>query len=570
MSGKLSALTPGTSGVTPFRNPNDTGLLGLSNEILMEIALRVLLSDSPNVNALEGTCWRLRCICRDDHFRKQVPGAIFFSNLQRGNVACRQIDMSGFSGVLPAGEGRLVAYKQRHNKDCRECRGRMPTTCRAASCTVTALDIKKNTPSCSFDVSVSSSHLHVVGNDKLLVCSSNNLTIFNLTTGLLLSQLSLEEGEEREYVAASPCADGRIAYATALRTRRDRLSSDSMLAVWSPATGKRIDMPLDLPELTKVLTIETYKNIVLCYTQQWGHSLDLVEIWDLDTQQLYSSRNCAVLARSGLPSHYQMAFGIGTRSCVINDHKLVALNCTKEKILVWEYAAGADAVAVSTLHIHEDPSLPPIRCRYAQSLTLSPCEKWVIICYEDWELEARSLEQLQNAVALRGALRGGDKETMMTCLPSSSLHRFTSCIAVGRRVLFNMAEKACFGIWDPQKPHDPITTVSLGDKVSLQCEQGGLVDAVMLRKRRDGEQPTVCWPTQNMIPLGGSSILFGYAPTCVPVDAPFMLRTVPAPQGAILPLIVWDFDVKPPAACDASELNLIPRLAAGVPCCISS
>ena len=544
MSGKLSALTPGTSGVTPFRNPNDTGLLGLSNEILMEIALRVLLSDSPNVNALEGTCWRLRCICRDDHFRKQVPGAIFFSNLQRGNVACRQIDMSGFSGVLPAGEGRLVAYKQHHDQAYHECQGPLCTTCGAISCTVTVLDTKKNTQSSPFDVSAASSNLHVVGNDKLLVCSPNNLAIFDLTTGIPISKLPLEEGERR-YVAASPCADGRIAYATRLKTWQDRLS-DSMLAVWSPETGGRINMPLGLPRETFVHKIETYGNIVLGFTRQYGTGDNHVEIWDLDTQRLYSSREVAVLAR-GLPEPDD---ALCTRPWVMYGHKLVALNFSREEICVWDYPAGANAVAVSTLQIHEAPSLLPIRRRYAQSLTLSPCEKWVVICYLEWgqgQLEARSLEQLEKAVALRER-----KEIkMMKHLPSSPLHMSTPCIAVGRRVLFNMAEGACFGIWDPQKPYDPIETVSLGDKVSLLCKQGQVVDAVMLSKRGDGEQPTVCWPTQSVISLGGSSILFGCVPRCAPTFMPSALIVSTASQEeATLPLMVWDFNA-PALACDA-------------------
>ena len=123
-----------------------------------------------------------------------------------------------------------------------------------------------------------------------------------------------------------------------------------------------------------------------------------------------------------------------------------------------------------------------------------------------------------------------------------------------------MAEEACFGIWDPQKPHAPITTVSLGDKVSLAVGRGW-VDAVMLRNRGDGEQSTLCWPTRNMIFLGGSSILFGRA-----MDLDAVHR--PVPREAVPPLVVWDFDA-PFAACDASELNLIPRFAEGFPCCIS-
>lgn len=537
MSAQFPALTLGASGVTVFRNPaNAGGLLGLPDEIIMYIAFRVLVSDQ-SVDALARTCWRLRRICRDEQFKRQLPGVIFFSHLQRGDFAHREIAMPpNSSGVLPTGNGRLVAYKTHAcplpHAYRSNCKIEHPQ-----ACTVTVVDTKENKPPHIFVVPASSSTLRVVGNDHLLACTPKALEIFNLTTGKRTKQL-LVEGET-VCVAASPCAGESIAYAT-VQIRAGELPCESMLEVWDPKTQARSTMPLALPKWTWIGAIETYGNIVLGYTQQFGNPISDVKIWDLETQQLYSSCDTEVFARFGVRLWDDDSMPFISSPCVICDHKLVMLKCKqddlRDSIYVWDYASGPKRI----VQINKDA---PDSGDGIASLTPSPCEKWVIVLYCNGRLEARSIKAPHAVVFLREGEWGSKRQLRIS---SSLLQQATPCIAVGRRVLFNRNEEGCFAIWDPQNPRAPITTISLGDRVTLvhPDREVGVDVAVRVRDAATGES-TLCLPTQNMFFLGDSSILFGGVPSFVFTSDSLAVR-FPAYEGPRLPLMVWNFDSKPP------------------------
>jgi len=561
MSAQFPALTLGASGVTVFRNPaNAGGLLGLPDEIIMYIAFRVLVSDQ-SVDALARTCWRLRRICRDEQFKRQLPGVIFFSHLQRGDFAHREIAMPpNSSGVLPTGNGRLVAYKTHAcplpHAYRSNCKIEHPQ-----ACTVTVVDTKENKPPHIFVVPASSSTLRVVGNDHLLACTPKALEIFNLTTGKRTKQL-LVEGET-VCVAASPCAGESIAYAT-VQIRAGELPCESMLEVWDPKTQARSTMPLALPKWTWIGAIETYGNIVLGYTQQFGNPISDVKIWDLETQQLYSSCDTEVFARFGVRLWDDDSMPFISSPCVICDHKLVMLRMSErgpvDDIYVWDYAAGPENI----VQLNKDE---PLSKYSVASLTPSPCGKWVIVLYLDGRLEARRLERPRAVVALRGEQWAN---TQPAYIPSSRFQQTTPCIAVGRRVLFNASEATCFGIWDPERPHDPITTVSLGDRMVLvnHLMNAVVVDDTVVKVRGGATTgaATRYSPTQNMFFLGGSSILFGCVPSVGPTTDARIVRQIPRSSSDLLPLMIWNFDTRPVVK---EQDGKPPEAPSQGPCCIS-
>jgi len=525
----------GAPGAPLFRNPNDTGLLGLPHEIIMDIVLRVLFGDQPSavrdVGALAGSCYQLHSICRDDCIRENI----FLLCLRQRKVRCQQVDMSRFSGVLPTGGSRLVAYRSVDRPS-------------SPSCRVTVLDTaERNKELCTFDVPALSSTCHVVRNNRLLGHTSQNLAIFSLITGMQTAQLLVEEG--RECVAAAPCADGRIAYATVLqRARGGRYQS--RLEVWNPETGTNTYKPLTLPERARVCALETHGNIVLSYIQPRKDSTTLeVKIWDLDMQLLYSLSDTEVFACAGVPLRDKSPWI--SSPCTLCDHKLVVLKCSKsgDDIYVWDYAAGPKNI------VQINKGAPPLKFHVA-SLTPSPCKKWVIVLYRNERLEAQSLEPPYSVVCLRE----GEKAVKCAAyIPSSKLQQATPCIAVGGRVLFQAYERRSLGLWNPQKPHDLIPTIPLGNRVLLVRAHLRIDSAIRVSGATEGES-TVCWPTQNMFPLGGNSLLFGCVPRFSTTMEPTMLMQLPSPQGAVLPLAVLHFDV-PPSAVVASHPS-------GAPCCI--
>ena len=563
----------------PFTNSETQGLLSLPDEVIITIALSILYREKPSavrdiatIVALDRSCWRLHSICRDTQiqrvFQKEQLAAAALPHFRRGAFTCRQIDMSHFSGVLPAGDNRLIGYMQHHEEECMDCFTITPTTCRAISCTITVIDTKKNTELRTFNLPVASASLHVLGNEQLLWHTPKALGIFNFTTGEEIAQLPLEE-TGREYVAASPCADGRIAYVTALRSKRweNRFErEEDRLAVWNRETTTT--MPLALPpELSRVCAVETYGNIVLAYIGLGKSDRLHVNIFDLVTQQVYSSRDAAVFgqdgvsyfAENGRPApHWPM------RSCVICDHKLVAIDFSREKIYVWNCASGA--AAVNTVQINKSTS-DLHTLRRPVSLIPSPCEEWVIVLYSDERLEARSLTQLQKVVALReGEERdpGESAHIPVTHIPSSRLQLATPCLAVGRKVLFNTDQGRSLGIWNPQKPDDPITTVSLGSGVLL-LRPRHYTGAIMVRDNPMISTPIgtgrqerfpICLPTGNIFSLGNSSILFGCVLPCIYFQENKLFMEDYASQISIYPPVVWDFDVPPPSSSHVSPRNL--------------
>jgi len=547
MSTGSSAVTSGVSDATVFRNPtNAGGLLSLPDELTQRIASYVLFSEhSPAVRdlaALAGSCWQLHgVVCSDPTLQ---PVTRFFSNLQRRKFTYYPIDMSSFSGVQPAGRNRLIAYKENHSADCVNCshRGKLDPACREASCTITVLDTKYKKKPYTFNLPGSSSRLHVLGNNELFLFNAKKLRVINFETDKSIRETAFRSlvNERQEFVAAAPCAGGKIAYAVALKNQEtgDRCDEGHILGVWNPVRPKGFGVALDLPKGTEVRVIQTYGNVVLAYTTEGYRGNVHVEIWDLDAQNLYSSRRTAAFDGRA-PLSDTMFRDLTLHSCIICDHKLVVVKeeLDSTNLYVWDYVS--DQVTVNPLPVYEDPSSPPLRTPLR--LTPSPCGKWVTILYNDGQFEACSLEQPQNGVVLRKGTGEDIKAEMY--IPSSTFQYATPCIAVGRRVLFNIAEKACFGIWDPQKPRDPITTVSLGDQMLLIRDRGGVEAVVGVRDAATGES-TICLPTQNMISLGGSSILFGCVPQCDRIIGSYLLVQSPSPPETILPLMVWDFDVQ--------------------------